>query len=330
MSSQSSVLVTGASGFIGKRLSQLLVKRKMSVVCTSRSFLQIEGAVCKTVGDLSADTDWQDALQDVSTVIHCAARVHVLRDKSSSPLQAFREVNVAGTLRLAQQAADAGVRQFIFLSSVKVNGEKTPRGTPFTEESPPKPQDAYGISKYEAEQALLGLGRTTDMAITIIRPPLVYGAGVGANFLNLLRCVNRRIPLPLASIRNLRSFIFVDNLASLIMQCIGHPASFNQVFLASDGHDLSTPDLLRECASACGVKARLLPFPPFLFWLMLTLVGKKSAADRLYQSLQIDGRKAQDALLWTPPYSIRQGMRSAAMTLQSASDSHPAYDRLKP
>jgi nucleoside-diphosphate-sugar epimerase len=315
MSSQSSVLITGASGFIGKRLAQLLLKRKTPVICTSRSFLRIDGAVCKTVGELCADTDWQESLQDVHTVIHCAARVHVMKDKSSNPLQAFRDVNVAGTLRLAQQAADAGVTQFIFLSSVKVNGEKTPRNTPFNEETPPKPQDAYGISKFEAEQALLELGRITGMAITIIRPPLVYGAGVGANFLTLLRCVNKRIPLPLASIRNRRSFIFIDNLASLIMQCIGHPAAFNQVFLASDGHDLSTPELLRECASACGVKARLLPFPPFLLWLMAVFIGKKSAADRLCQSLQVDSRKAQEVLMWTPPYSIQQGMRSAAMTL---------------
>lgn len=275
--------------------------------------MQLEGAECRVVGDLDASTDWCHCLDGVKTVIHCAARVHVMNDTASDPLLLFRQVNVDGSLQLARQAAAAGVKQFVFLSSVKVNGEQTLPGAPFSETSVANPSDPYGISKYEAEQALLAFGRQSGMTITIIRPPLVYGPGVAANFLSMLRWVKKQIPLPLASISNQRSFVYLDNLVSLIMHCIGHAQAANQVFLASDGHDLSTPELLRECAMALGVSSRLLPFPPALLSRLATLAGKKSVAERLCQSLQVDISKARQLLGWEPPYTVQQGLLATTL-----------------
>ncbi len=306
----SPILLTGASGFVGRRLAQVLIQKNVPLICAARKPLSIAGADCRTVQDLGPSTDWAHCLGGVQTVIHCAARVHVMQESASDPLTLFRQVNVAGTLRLAEQAAAAGVKQFIFLSSVKVNGEETAPGAAFTEDCAPLPIDPYGISKYEAEQALLALGRKTGMAITIIRPPLVYGQGVGANFLSMLKWVKRGIPLPLGSIRNQRSFVFIDNLLSLIMCCIQNPQASNQVFLVSDGQDMSTTDLLTKSAAAFGVIPRLLPCPPGLLMFMATLTGKKSVADRLCQSLQVDIHKAQGLLGWSPPYTVEQGLQA--------------------
>ena len=306
----SPILLTGASGFVGRRLAQALIQKNIPLICASRQPVHTQGAVCQSVEDLSPTTDWNHCLGGVQTVIHCAARVHVMQESARDPLTLFRQVNVAGTLRLAEQAAAAGVKQFIFLSSVKVNGEETAPGAAFTEDCAPLPIDPYGISKYEAEQALLALGQQTGMAITIIRPPLVYGPGVGANFLSMLKWVKRGIPLPLGSIRNQRSFVFIDNLVSLIMCCIQNPQASNQVFLVSDGQDMSTTDLLTKSAAAFGVTSRLLPCPPGLLMFMAKLAGKKSVADRLCQSLQVDIHKAQRLLGWTPPYTVEQGLQA--------------------
>lgn len=308
----SKILLTGASGFVGKRLAHSLIKKNISLVCTSRKPLHINGSECQIVDDLGANTDWRHCLNGVSTVIHCAARVHVMQDTASDPLHLFRQVNVAGSLQLAKQAAAAGVQQFIFLSSVKVNGEETAAGAAFTEDCQAQPSDPYGVSKLEAEQALFELGKTTGMAITVIRPPLVYGPGVGANFLSMLRWVKRGIPLPLGSIRNQRSFVYVDNLISLITCCIANPRSYNQVFLVSDGHDMSTTDLLKKSAAAFKVSSRLLPCPSSLLQTLAKLAGKKSAADRLCQSLQVDINKARRLLEWSPPFTVEQGLQATA------------------
>ncbi len=308
----SKILLTGASGFVGQRLAHSLIQKNVPLVCTSRKTLRIDGAECQIVDDLGRSTDWRHCLGEVSTVIHCAARVHVMQDTANDPLHLFRQVNVAGTLQLAEQAAAAGVQQFIFLSSVKVNGEETKAGAAFSEDCQALPSDPYGISKLEAEQALFELGRTTGMAITVIRPPLVYGPGVGANFLSMLRWVQRGIPLPLGSIRNQRSFVYVDNLVSLITCCIANPHSYNQVFLVSDGHDMSTTELLRKSATAFKVASRLLPCPPSFLRMIAKISGKKSVADRLCQSLQVNINKAKRLLEWTPPFTVEQGLQATA------------------
>jgi nucleoside-diphosphate-sugar epimerase len=315
----SKILLTGASGFVGRRLAHTLIQKNISLVCTSRKPLRIDGAECQLVADLDSTTDWRHCLDGVAIVIHCAARVHVMQDSASDPLQLFRQVNVAGTLQLAEQAAAAGAQQFIFLSSVKVNGEETEAGAAFTEDCQPQASDPYGISKLEAEQALFELGRKTGMAITVIRPPLVYGPGVGANFLSMLRWVKRGVPLPLGSIRNQRSFIYVDNLISLITCCIANPRSYNQVFLASDGHDMSTTELLTKSATAFKVSSRLLSCPPSLLLMVAKLTGKKTVADRLCQSLRVDINKAKRLLEWSPPFTVEQGLHATAKHIDESS-----------
>ena len=312
LSMRSKILLTGATGFVGSNLARALISTDISLICSVRKPTNTVGADCRLVEGLGPTTDWRRCLDDVETVIHCAARVHVMQERANDPLHLFRHVNVEGTLQLAQQAAAAGVKQFIFLSSVKVNGEKTDIGSAFTEDCEPQPIDPYGISKLEAEQALFELGRRTGMTITVIRPPLIYGPGVGANFLSMLRWVQREIPLPLGSIENKRSFVFIDNLVSLITCCIQNPRATNQVFLASDGHDMSTTELLKISAASFKVSSRLLPCPAWLLISMANLLGKSSVADRLCQSLQVDISKASRVLEWTPPYTVEQGLQATA------------------
>lgn len=306
------ILITGATGFVGSHLAQRLVEKKYPLLCATRSDKKILGLQTQSVGEIDGSTDWTACLSNIDTVIHCAARVHVMHDKASDPLHLFRQVNVAGTVQLAEQAAAAGVKQFIFLSSIKVNGEETDAGAAFTEDCQAQPIDPYGISKFEAEQALFELGRKTGMAITVIRPPLVYGPGVGANFLSMMRWVKRGIPLPLGSIQNQRSFVYVENLLNLITCCIANPRSYNQVFLVSDGHDMSTTDLLKKSAAAFKLTSRLLPCPPSLLLFLASLAGKKSVADRLCQSLRVDISKAKNLLEWSPPFTVEQGLQATA------------------
>lgn len=310
------ILVTGANGFVGKSLCAELHHQGYEVLAALRLLDKQVVSVDKVlITSIDKATDWFSALQNIEVVIHLAARVHVMNEIAVDALAEFRKVNVEGTLNLANQAAKAGVKRFIFVSSVKVNGEHTLANCPFTENEVANPQDPYGISKYEAEQGLLLIAQQTGMEVVIIRPPLVYGAGVKANFSNMMRVVRRGIPLPLGAIHNKRSFVYVGNLVSLIVCCIDHPAAVNQVFLVSDGCDLSSTELLQKCAVALGVKARLLPVSQKLLTFSLGLLGKKSVAQRLCGNLQVDISKARILLDWVPPVSVEVGLKVTVLGL---------------
>ena len=303
------VLVTGAQGFVGLCLTVALVKLGYQVRGAVRGSFQFnEGQEILPVGDINGDTVWSEALADVSVVIHLAARVHVMNETAIDALSAYRKVNVEGTLNLAKQAAKADVKRFIFISSIKVNGEHSDLDKPFTEEDVANPQDAYSLSKYEAEQGLLLIAEQTGMEVVIIRPPLIYGPGVKANFASMLHFVKRGIPLTFGFINNKRSVVYLGNLISLIIRCIDHPEAANQVFLVSDGEDLSTTQLLTGCAKALGVKARLLPVPQKIIEFFANLLGKQDMAQRLCGNLQVDISKARHLLNWTPPVSVADGL----------------------
>ena len=311
-----SILITGANGFVGKLLIRDLLKSQYEVVGAVRSQAHNYTDVkIFEIGDIGPVTDWSVALDTVNVVVHLAARVHIMNDSATDPLSEFRKVNVDGTLNLARQAVKAGVKRFVFVSSIKVNGELTPESKPFTASDKPCPQDAYGISKCEAEQELLKLADETGMEVVIIRPPLVYGEGVKANFASMMQAVKRGIPLPLGAIHNKRSFVYIGNLVSLIVRCIDHEAAANQVFLVSDGEDLSTTELLRACAKALGVKARLLSIPQRLLEVIATILGKRDVAQRLCGNLQVDITKAHTMLGWVPPVSVVDGLRATAQSL---------------
>ena len=312
----SKTLVTGANGFVGESLCAEMRQKGRAVVEAVRfKTALIDNSERTLVGSINGTTDWSVALRDIDVVIHLAARVHVMDDKVVDPLANFRIVNVDGTLNLARQAAQAGIRRFIFISSIKVNGEHTLMGKPFIESDAANPQDAYGISKFEAEQGLLLIAQQTGMEVVIIRPPLIYGLGVKANFASLMRAVKSRVPLPFGAIYNKRSFVYVGNLVSLILRCIDHPAAANQTFLVSDGHDISTTELLRECALALGVKPRLLPVPQRLIEVCASIIGKRDVAQRLCGNLQVDISKARNLLNWTPPISVADGLKATASGL---------------
>ena len=307
------ILITGATGFVGSRLVERLVKdNKIVKACIRQNSKKIPPSITTKIDGLTGNTDWASALSNVETVIHSAARVHVMNDLSADPLVEFRKVNVEGTLNLARQAAAAGVRRFIFISSIKVNGEGTEPGKPYTADDIPAPSDPYGISKLEAEQGLLLLAAETGMEVTIIRPVLVYGPGVKANFLSMMKWLGKGIPLPLGAIHNKRSLVALDNLVDLVVICLDHPAAVNQIFLVSDGKDLSTSELLRRMGKALGKPARLLPVPASWLNLAATLVGKRNVAQRLCGSLQVDIEKTRQLLGWTPPLSVDQGLKRAA------------------
>lgn len=302
------VLVTGANGFIGKILLAELIAAGFDVKGTVRSSASLAGqSAAVVVGDINAGTSWQDALQGVDVVVHLAARVHVMKETVLDSLRAFREVNVAGTENLARQAAAHGVRRFIYLSSIKVNGDQTDRA--FSADDNAIPRDSYGLSKWEAEQVLRKVSAETGLEIVIIRPPLAYGPGVKGNFLRLLKLVNSGCPLPLGKVSNKRSMVSVDNLCDLIKICIDHPGADGQVFLVSDGHDLSTLDLIRMMAAHMRQSARLFSLP--LGWLygLGKIVGKKPEIDRLCDSLQVDIQQTCNKLQWMPPYSVDEEIR---------------------
>lgn len=305
-------LVTGANGFVGQSLCAELIRRGGLVRAAVRSGTVDSDTFDRwIVGSIDAETDWSTALRDQDMVIHLAARVHVMKDAAADPLAAFRQVNVQATLNLARQAAAAGVKRFVFLSSVKVNGEYTLPGQAFSESDVPAPQDAYGVSKYEAEQGLRQLAADTGMEVVIIRPPLVYGPGVKANFASLMRAVQRGWPLPLGAVHNRRSLVALDNLVDFIATCVAHPQAANQTFLVSDGHDLSTADLVRGLAQAAGVSARLIPVPVWILQAGAALVGKGASVQRLVGNLQVDISKARALLGWVPPVTVEDGLHRA-------------------
>ena len=299
------ILLSGHTGFVGQVLVEALNTKKLVLVgrrkfdIQSYAFFQIT---------FDAIEQFTECLSGVSVVIHLAARAHIMNDEVSDPLAEYRKVNVDGTLNLARQAAATGVKRFIYLSSIKVNGESTTGRSAFFDTDMPAPEDPYGLSKKEAEDGLRQLSTETGMEVVIIRPPLVYGPGVKANFLNLLKLSTTGLPLPFGLVNNRRSTIYVGNLVDFIIRCIDHPNAANETFLVSDGEDLSLRLLITHIRSALGRSALLLPVPLFMFKLVAALTGKRAVVDRLIGDLQVDSSKARDLLNWTPPYSVKQGI----------------------
>ncbi|SNY27041.1 Nucleoside-diphosphate-sugar epimerase [Pseudomonas sp. LAMO17WK12:I6] len=308
-------LVTGGSGFVGKALiNRLALLSECSVIAPVRDISMSFPLGVRSIPFTSLDAvfDLSDVLKGVDCVVHAAARVHVMNDVSADPLAAFRKVNVEATLRLARQAAASGVKRFIFISSIKVNGEGTDSGIAFNADDIPAPIDAYGISKLEAEQGLKVLAADTGMEVVIIRPVLVYGPGVKANFLSMMRWLYRGVPLPFGAVYNHRSLVAIDNLVDLIVTCSHHPAAANQVFLVSDGEDVSTTQLLRKLAAALGKSAILLPIPARLMSNAAALLGQRALLDRILGSLQVDISKNRQLLGWTPPVTLDKALSLTA------------------
>lgn len=305
------ILVTGATGFVGSALCERLLADGNVVRAAVRTRDSVaylpSGVDAVPVGSIGPDTDWSDALTPgIDSVVHLAARVHVMEDNAVDPLAEFRRVNVAGTERLARMAAKGGARRLIYLSSIKVNGEGRPE--PYREEDAHAPVEPYAVSKREAEVALKKVAAETGLEVVIIRPPLVYGPGVKANFSSLLKMVHRRVPLPLAGIHNRRSLIYVQNLVDAIYACLTRPEAAGQTYLVSDGDDISTPDLIRRVAAAMGKKPCLLPFPSNLLRLFGKIAGKGPAVERLLGTLAVDIGKIRGELSWTPPFTMEQGL----------------------
>jgi len=306
------LLLTGSTGFLGAALTRRLVSdtRYRLVTALRREVRdQVSGPDSIIVGDIDVNTDWGQALSGIEVVVHSAARVHVMNDTVSNPLSEFRKVNVEGTLKLARQAASRGVRRFIFISSIKVNGESTAPGEFFTVDDKPYPVDPYSISKWEAEVGLQQLAKETGMEVVIIRPPLVYGPGVKGNIATMIKWIKKGVPMPFGSVNNQRSFVAIDNLVSLIALCADlekSPGAANHVFLVSDGEDVSTTVLLKKLAKAYGKKLQLIPVPVGLMRFAARILGKTGMADRLFGNLQVDSSKAQNLLGWEPVTSMNE------------------------
>ena len=299
------ILVTGASGFVGRALCETLAAAGRTPRAALRKALPgSSGAI--SVGEAGPDTDWSAALEGVRCVVHLVARTHVMRETAADPLSEYRRVNVQATERLARSAAAQGVRRLVFLSSVKVNGERTDVH-PYRENDEPRPEDAYGITKLEAEQALAGISAETGIETIVLRPPLVYGPHVKGNFLRLMSIVARGMPLPLASVENRRSLVYVGNLVSAIVAAIDAQQA-GGTYLVSDGEDLSTPGLVRAIARALEVDARLLPCPPVLLRAAAALTGRSAEVARLTGSLVVDNSRIRRELGWRPPYSLEEGL----------------------
>lgn len=313
------VLLTGASGFVGAAVLQALSRNaNVETVVPLRSPLRHvpAGVITYPIGDLTDDQTAELQAHKPEVVVHCASRVHVMSDTAVDPLAEFRRINVNGTLALARAASAAGARRFVFVSSIKVNGEQTEPGKAYTAHDLPRPVDPYGVSKHEAEQGLLALGAQTGMQIVIIRPVLVYGPGVKANFLSMMRWLDRSVPLPFGAIHNRRSLVALGNLVDLVLTCIDHPAAADQVFLVSDGEDLSTTQLLGRMAQALGKPARLLPVPAWVLSSAAKALGKAALSQRLCGSLQVDIRKTRELLGWQPPVSVDAALLATARHYQ--------------
>lgn len=309
------ILVTGATGFLGnalvKRFSTLPETLVVAPIRNLNSKLPDE--VEKThISNIDKTTDWAASLSGVNVLVHSAARVHVMNEDSANSLEEFRAINVQGTLNLARQAIQAGVNRFVFISSIKVNGEATVLGSAFSANDIPHPSDPYAISKYEAEQQLMQLASTGAIEIVIIRPVLIYGADVGANFQQMMRWLVRGIPLPFGAVNNLRSLVSLDNVVDLVATCLDHPQAVNQVFLVSDGEDVSTTQLMQRLITYLGVRNCLVPIPVGILAPLASLLGRRATALRLFGSLQVDIKKNQELLGWRPPASLDDGLKLTA------------------
>jgi len=308
------VLVTGANRFVGNALVTQLLADNLVVIGAVRSKDSIlpDGAGRFLILDILDEIHWNSMLEGVTVVIHTAARVHVMDDSVADPLVEFRKVNVDATLNLASQAADTGVKRFIFSSSVKVNGEINQLGQSFQPNYNYRPTDPYGLSKYEAEQGLFVIAEETGMEVVIIRPPLIYGPAVKANFASMIKWINKGIPLPLGAVKNQRSLVALDNLVSFIIHCIEHPQAANKVFLISDGEDVSTTELLQKVAKAFGKQARLVSVPVSWMSFAARLIGKGDMTNRLFGSLQVDSSKARNLLGWKPVTTMDEQLKKTA------------------
>jgi len=310
------ILITGISGFIGQSLIKTLTKLGRPVRGTVRSInsilinTEIENI---STGDISLETNWKDTLVDIDCIIHCAGRTHIMKEKQKDTLKIYRSVNVDATKQLAEQAVESKVKRFIFLSTIKVNGEDT-NNYKFTNKDITNPKDSYAISKLEAEKVLWDISSRTGLGVTVVRLPLVYGFGAKGNLAKLLKLVQYRIPLPLKMIKNQRSMIGIDNLVDFLIRCTDHPEAIGKTFLVSDGEDLSTPDLIKLIANSMGYKARLFSVPFFLLNFLGLILGKKKEIDRLIGSLQIDISYTQKVLNWKPSISIKEGIRRMIKT----------------
>ncbi len=302
------ILVTGANGFIGKGLVNLLKDSGYDVVSAVRHPTNIAGE--RLVGEIDSTTDWRAALEGVDVVVHLAARVHVMKEEPETTQAEFYRVNTEGTLKLAKQAAQAGVKRLIFLSTIKVNGESTANQISFSPEDSPAPSDSYARSKWEAEKGLMEISKRHGLDVVIVRPPLVYGPGVKANFQSLVNSIQKRIPLPLGAIHNRRSLVYLGNLISLIKTCIDHPKAANQTFLVSDDEDLSTTQLIKRLAKAMSRTVYLIPIPSKVIVFGFSLLGKRSFSQRLLGNLQVDIKKTKETLGWVPPYCVDEGLSS--------------------
>lgn len=320
MTQQKTYAITGATGFVGSAvLERLAAQAGVEIrALVRRVGVKLPGnAVAVQVGEDFLLESGQP-LEGVDVLVHCAARVHIMSDASIDPLSEYRSVNVAGTLKLAESAARSGVKRFIFISSIKVNGEGTVPGKPYTADDMPAPVDAYGISKMEAEQRLMLLGNATGMEIVIIRPVLVYGPGVKANFRSMMSWLNKGVPLPLGAIPNQRSLVALDNLVDLVVTCLDHAAAANQTFLVSDDDDMSTTELLKRMGEALQTPVRLIPVPAWLLLRGAALLGRKDVARRLCGSLQVDISKTRSLLGWTPPWTVAQALSKTARSFQES------------
>ncbi len=309
------VMVTGGAGFVGQAVCPALLQAGFEVSVAARNPRAAEkfrGIEIRPIPNIGAGTDWSAALRGVDAVVHMAARVHVMEETAGDPLSEFRRVNVEGTLRLAEDAALAGVSRFVYLSSVKVMGEATAPGQPYVEDQEPRTRDPYGVSKLEAEEALKAVAAETAMEAVILRPTLAYGPFVKGNFLSLLERCEQKPTLPLAAVRNARSLIYAGNLADAVIRCLTHPAAAGEIFLVRDGEDLSTPDMIHRTSAALHAHARLWPLPPPLLRLAGMLTGRSGQVTRLLDSLTVDDGKIRRLLDWQPPYSVDQGLQATA------------------
>ncbi len=310
------IVLTGMSGFVGQALLPRLLNKENNIRAAVRSLNKaLDGQISQfSIDNICKNQNWKNIVTGADIVIHCAARVHIMDDSASNPLDEFREVNTYGTLNLAQQAADAGVKRFIFISSIKVNGESTVLGFPFKPDDTFIPTDPYGLSKYQAEIGLHKIAKETGMEVVVIRPTLVYGPDVKANFASLLNLVSKGLPLPFGCITtNKRSLVSTTNLADLIMTCIDHPKAANQVFLVSDDNDISTSSMVKEMSNALGKPNRMLPVPLWCFS-VARLFNKQVVVSRLLGSLQVDISHTKETLGWAPPQTIKQGFKETAVS----------------